>query len=181
MTPENQAKYAELSGILEINLLKIDQEVAVTAHRLQEAAELAVAAGNEERASRMARDIITAEAGQRLRGTPADSGKARSETQIERELILEPDVQAAREAHENAQASASLCRSLAENLKEKARLVGKACDMTIAGYITPSSYSPKRRELMRPSSLWKSSLTQVVASSSSCLSPTWWGGPLASA
>jgi hypothetical protein len=149
MSPENQKKYEELTSILAIDLLQIDHEVSVTPQKLQEAAELSIAVGEEERANKMARDIITAEAGQRLRSIPSEGGKPRSETAIERELILEVDVQGARDVHERSQAEAQKCRALAENLREKARLLGKACDMTIAGYITPSSYSPRRQGLMK--------------------------------
>jgi hypothetical protein len=142
----DQAKYADLSKVLMIDLLRIDREVAVTPQRIQEAAELAITVGDEERAAKFALDVITAEAGSRLRSIPMEGGKPRSEASIERELILEPDVQAARMEYENARSNAAKCRALSDNMREKSRLLGKACDMTIAGFISPASYARKPLE-----------------------------------
>lgn len=140
-------RYDELTQKLLISLLEIDKELMHGAQLVQQCAELSADANSQEQEAKLTLDIVTAEASARLR-IHEEGKKARSETQIQSELPLEEDVQAARMEYDTAKHLASICSSLVGSMREKARLIGKACDMTVAGYITPSSYQPRRTQLM---------------------------------
>ena len=138
-------KYDALKLRLTIDLLRIDQEIAQMPQLVQEAGELAAASNDEENASRLALDVIRTEAAARLREVESGS-KPRSETMIDSMLNGEEDVQAARVAYDAARLQSSRWNNLLSAMREKSRLLGKAADLTVAGYITPSSYAPGRRE-----------------------------------
>lgn len=143
-------KYDELRAKLVIDLTRVDQELVSQPLLLQESAELAAQMASEEHAARHAADIISAEAAQRLRddGT-SNGGKAPSEARISSEILLMEDVRAARDAYDAARLESARCNALYASMRERVRLLGKACDMTVAGFIVPNSYSPRRSTLMK--------------------------------
>lgn len=141
--PTLESRYAEITSSLRINILGIDQDLMAMPQLVQQAAELAADANADEHASKLAMDIIMAEASARLR-EPEEGQKARSETQIASQLILEPDVQAARQAYDESRLTSAKCSALLGSMRDKSRLLGKTCDLVVAGFITPSSYSPRR-------------------------------------
>ena len=140
-------KYDELRAKLQIDILRIGDELIAMPALVQETAELAAVIGAEEHGCRLALDIISAEAASRLR-EPEDGKKAKSETQIASELISQGDVQDARQAYDSAKLDAAQANALHNSMREKVRLLGKACDLVVAGFITPSSYSPRRADLI---------------------------------
>ncbi len=142
MNEANKKRYDDLSAQLPIDLLRIDQELMKMPQLVQETAELAVAVADEERATKMALEIISSEAQLRIR-TIEPGMKPKTEGQVAAELVLQEDVQAARNDADHAKLDASLCRSLHSSMTEKSRLLGKACDMTIAGFIVPNRYFRK--------------------------------------
>jgi hypothetical protein len=142
------ARYQVLSGKLAISLHEIDKELMSCPQLVQQCAELSADANSEELEARLALDITTARASDRLR-TPGEGKKVPSETQIAACLPLEDDVQQARSEFDATKHLSSVCSSLVGSMREKVRLIGKACDMTVAGYVTPSSYAPRRTQLMQ--------------------------------
>jgi hypothetical protein len=141
-------RYAELKAALPVDLERIDTELAQVAQPVQQCAELAADANNEEQATKMALDVITAETSAVLRN--AEEGKkALSEAAITSMLPMQEAVQIARVNFDDAKYWSSLCTALQNSMRTKASSVHKACDMTIAGWITPSSYSLRRAEMIK--------------------------------
>lgn len=141
-------RYEELNKKLEINILNIDRELMAASQDIQACAELAADANDEEHSAKLALDIMIAEVSDRLR-TPEEGKKAKSETQIASEILLDQTVQAARDEYNKMRHQAEICNALANSMRTKANLVRDTCSMVVAGYITPSSYSPKRVQLMK--------------------------------
>ena len=138
--------YEDLKNRLELNILEIDHELMSLPALVQEAAELSTMASADEHAARHALDVVTAEAASRLRAQ--DEGKkVRSETQIASEIALDEEVQIARKAYDDSRLDAARASALFNSMREKGRLIGKAADLIVAGFITPSSYSARRVEL----------------------------------
>ena len=140
---DREQDYERLKARLSIDLLRVSQEVSESPAVLQECVELAIAVECEELAARLALDVITAEAAARLR-EPEEGRKARSETQIASELAMLEDVQAARAAYDQSKLDSKRFNSLVASMRDKVRLVGKAADMTVAGFVAPSSYTGQR-------------------------------------
>ena len=136
-------RYEEIRARVDIDLLHIDSELVQLPGLIQEAAEGASAAAAEERAAKLALRIVTAEATLKLRSESPPGGKERSEARITSELILQPEVQAAQEALDLAEANTASWRSLVGSLSEKSSLLRKSCDMVIAGFVTPASYAAR--------------------------------------
>lgn len=146
MKPELEGKYEALCKRLQVDLLRIDQEIMNMPQLVQESAEFAALIQAEEHAAKHALDVVEAETAKAMRVTPVD-GKPPSEARIASELVLYRDVQDARQALDTAKYDSARAVALHYNMREKTRLLGKAADMTIAGFIVPSSYAPRRREL----------------------------------
>jgi hypothetical protein len=141
-------RYTDLSEHLKIDLSQIDQEIIQGAQNIQLCSELAAEASDEENMARLAYDMVVAKVSSQLR-EPEEGKKARSETQISSEILLYSEVIAAKEKHNQAKFQAELCSSLAGSMRMKANLVRDAASLTVAGYITPTSYAEKRVKLIR--------------------------------
>ena len=141
-------RYESLEKKLEIKLNDIDKELISAPQDLQACAELAADANDEEHTAKLALDVVSAEVAARLRES-VEGRKPRSESQIASEVPLAPEVQKARDEYNGTRHQAEVCRSLVESMRVKASLIRNVCDMTIAGYITPTSYRPERVRLMR--------------------------------
>lgn len=148
MTPEELQVYDRLRERLRIDYLRIDEEVASMSQLIQEAAELSVAASDAEAAAKATLEVVSAEAAARLRAV-GHGEKAKSDTQISRELPLEDDVQEAQLFLARARTDAALWKVLVGSMQDKSQILRKGCELIISGFITPSSYRPGRAELMR--------------------------------
>jgi len=135
--------YLALKAQLSVDLMDIDNELMKMPQLVQDAAELAAEASDDENVSHLAYDVMKAEAGMRLREEATDRI---TEAAIERQLPLDEGVQEARMAYENAVTYAKLCTALVNALRTKSSLLQKASDLIIAGYITPSAAYERRRE-----------------------------------
>jgi hypothetical protein len=136
------AAYYALRAKLAIDPDDLDNEIAQMPVLVQDAAELAVAAANEENACQLAYDVIKAETGHRLR---RDNEKI-TEAAIERAMPLYEEVQEARIAYNYAKTYTKLCDDLVRSLRTKVTMLQKHTEMIMQGYITPSSLYEKRRE-----------------------------------
>jgi hypothetical protein len=137
---EADVAYRELRDKLEINVLRIDQELVELPQLVQQAAELASVASSNEHVAKHALDVTVAEASAGLR-VPALGMKARSETQIASEIPLDDDVQRARSYYDNTREISSRYTSLHYSMREKSKLVMKVCEMINGGFLTPSSFA----------------------------------------
>lgn len=145
MNDDQKKRYDRLCASLELNLLRIDQELAHNQQIVQETGELTAELDREEGAAKHTLEVIGAEAARRMRVRDDKISEAR----IKAELPLEETVQEAQGSYLNTVYDAQLARSLHRAMVDKSRSIGKACDMVVSGFITPSSYAPRRRELAR--------------------------------
>jgi hypothetical protein len=128
--------------------MDLDRAFLVTVPILEEAGRLAAEANAIENAAKHTLDIIKAEAGVRIRSIPI-SGKDPSEARIVAQLPLELDVQEARSALDVAHYEAEVCQSLCKAFEAQARLLGKASDMALKGFVSPDHQYEKRRAEVR--------------------------------
>lgn len=133
--------YQALRVQLPIDWLDLDNEIMKMPVLVQEAAELAVAASNEESILQLGYDVAKAETGQRLR----QENERITEAAIERQLPLSDEVQQARLDYLHAKSYARLCEELVRSLRIKSQQLQKSCDMIVQGYMTPSAAYEKRR------------------------------------
>jgi hypothetical protein len=136
--------YNALCARLGLDLEDLDNELMKMPPLVQEAAELAAIAMNDENACHLALDIIKAEVGLQLR----QEQEKITEAAIERLLPLSVEVQEARSNYNHAKTYAGLCGDLVRSLRTKSSLLQKACEMTVAGFITPSAAYERRRAAM---------------------------------
>jgi hypothetical protein len=141
-------RYYQLRTYLGINLLDLDRAYMETPRIIQDAVELAAEAAANENSADHILDVLMSEASSRIRAVPV-AGKEPSEARIKSLLPLEQDVMDARTALEKARYEAQLCTGLFRSFESQARLLGKASDMVIAGYITPSAAINKQRDEIR--------------------------------
>lgn len=148
MTSEERKElYARLRERLYLDIAKLDEEVSMMPVLVQEAAELATAMENEEVAAKMALGVIRAEAAARLREIPLDGGKARPETRVESELILDEQVQLAQAELAAVQMETARCKALYNSMRDKRGMVSNACDMSISIWHTSASYTGSRTKV----------------------------------
>lgn len=134
--------YQALRAQLRIDMVDLGEELMKMPLLVQDAAELAVAAMDDENACQLALDVLRAEIGQGMR----EQHEKITEAAIERSLPLNEQVQEARSAYNHAKTYAKLCDDLVKALRTKSQLLQKASDMMMAGYITPAAAYERRRE-----------------------------------
>jgi DNA polymerase III delta prime subunit len=145
----NPAPLLHASTVPRPRFLEIDRAYMETGKILQQAGELAAEADAQESAAKHTLDIIKAEASERLRAIPV-GGKDPSEARIASLLPMEQDVQDAREAFDRSHYEAQVCETLYKSLADQSRLLTKASDMIMGGYISPSAaYEDRRNEIRR--------------------------------
>jgi len=148
LTPPIMERYYQLRTFLGIDTLDLDRAYQETPRILQDAGELSADADANEAAMRHTYDVIKAEASHRIR-TVMVAGKEPSEARIDKLLPLEQDVQDARVALDTAHRMAQVCNSLYRSMESQARMLPKASDMVMGGYITPSAAYDQRRKDIR--------------------------------
>jgi hypothetical protein len=134
--------YQALRAQLPIDWLSLDDELMKMPQLVQEAAEMAMRAGNAVGGAELAYDVIKAEIGQAMRA----ENERITEAAIERNLPLYNDVQEARMELIHAKTYAKLCEDLVRNLRIKSTTLQKSSDLIISGYITPSAAVQQRRD-----------------------------------
>jgi hypothetical protein len=147
--------YEELRRRLRIDYLRLDEELVEMPQLLQDASENATQLSNEFARADMALDIIRAETTMKLRSELTENGRAPSEARIASQIDLEPTVQEARALVNELKMQVRLATDLFNNLHTKSRLLGKAADMLLNGYVAPNKalsmdYRESRRQLKRP-------------------------------
>jgi len=145
--PNYPDPYLSLRAQLGIDLLALDDELMKMPQLVQDAAELAAEANDDANAAALAYEVCKAEAGLRIRESAPHSERV-TEASIERQLPLDPEVQDARVAADQAKTYAGLVHALVQSLRTKSTLLQKASELVIAGYITPNAAYQRRREEM---------------------------------
>lgn len=137
-------RYYELREHLGFDLTDLDHAFMVTPRILEEAGELVAQADKVENVAKHVWEIVKAEAGERLRANGITT-----EARIASMLAAEDDVQDARRAYDLAVFEAKVCASLHRALDTQSRLLMKAADMIVAGYLSPTAINAQRRAEIR--------------------------------
>lgn len=139
-------EYNRLRFYLGIDLMDLEQAFMTTPRILQDAGELAAAADAVENLTKHALEVTRAETADRLRqSASASSGRELSEARINSLLPLHEEVREAVRAYDDAIRQAQICQALYKSLEVQSRLLTKAADMLISGFITPTSIHDARR------------------------------------
>lgn len=143
-------RFYALRENLEVDITDLDRAYMITPRNIEEAGELSAKADHAENICRHTYEIIKCEAALRLRQHLV-AGKEPSEARIEKLLPLEPEVQEARNALDLAKHTAQVCGVLFKTFEIQSRLLGKAADMRVSSYLSPSAHygGPVRREELR--------------------------------
>jgi hypothetical protein len=134
-------KYYKLRRHLGVDLIELDHAFMVTPTILQDVGELAAEANRDEAVAKHNLDIAKGEAAERLRATRVGISEARLSTMVP----LDDDVKSARQAVELAMFESSICTALYKSFEAQWRMVNKAADMIIAGYVNPEQAHMQRR------------------------------------
>jgi len=137
-------RYKKLSQYVGLNLLDLEHCFQVTPNAIQEAGELVAAADMIRDQAKNAVLVAMAEAGERMRLVLV-GGKEPSQVKIDSMMPLDPEVQAAKQVVSTSTYEADLCAALFRALETQARLLGKAADMVVSGYLTPTALNDQRR------------------------------------
>lgn len=131
MNPEDLKRH------LQIDYLRIDEEISRMPVYFHEASELAAEASNELlEAEEMIRAVLSQTAA-RLRTETDDNGKAYTDTRISTMLEAQDEVREARALIVELKLKARKAAILADSLEKKARLLPKAADLVLSAYLTP--------------------------------------------
>jgi hypothetical protein len=148
----NKATYDRLRGRLQVEPHNIDRDVIELPSQLLEAITCEVEAMNVRDVAKNVLEFVRAQEMTRLRDVLViDENQKplkRTEGQFKELCELEDAVQQAVADLETAKYVYELWRGLTESLREKSNSLKRLNELTIAGYITPSSLHEQRREAM---------------------------------
>jgi hypothetical protein len=145
-------KYRWLRFKLNIDFLRIDDELAEIGMLIQEAGERACSAIEARDAAKDELERVKAKVADDLRKpiiTPDSKPEYRSEARITSELPLDDRVLQAQIILGRAKFDASLWEKLTSNLITKSSSIRAAADLVQAGFLTPSFVLDKRRRELR--------------------------------
>ena len=142
-------KYAWFRVKTQIDLMEIDEEVSQMPTLLQDAGELTCSAIEARDSSKELLSQVRSEIAAELRATKTESGKPKSETQIESEIELSSKFKEQQDLLSQARQDAGLWINLMEALRTKAAQLRTAADLISSGYITRDYISNKRRDEIR--------------------------------
>lgn len=145
--------YQRLKSKLVFDPLEIDQELIELPMIIMDAAEETAERLSARDRAKNALDLASAEASDELRRTDIldakGNPKIRSEAQILTEVPLNKNVQGCLIELENAKYDLALWHSLIDALKAKRDAMKVYADLTISGYLSPSSALNNRRADIR--------------------------------
>jgi hypothetical protein len=141
-------RYQRLSKYVGLDLLDLERCFMVTPNALQEAGELVAAADQVKNETRDVLAVAVAAAADRQRQVLI-GGKEPSQARIDSLIPLDRDVMIAKKALSDATYEADLCQVLFRSLEVQSRLLGKAADMVVAGYLSPTVLQDQARAGLR--------------------------------
>ena len=142
-------EYVWIKQKLRIDLLEISDEIIELPGLIQKAGEYTSAAIEIREAAENELKYTIAERSEFLRTNATPKGTKRSETQIQSEVGLFPEVKAKQEALGEARLNASLWQIITESLRRKDSGIRVAADLINSGYLAKDSIVAKRRSEIR--------------------------------
>ncbi len=139
--------YNRLRAALQIDLLRLGEEIVEFPMQLQEAGELCAGAVAASIRAENALKEITAKAADGLRGMLVND-KAPSEASINSRLPRHKAVMAAKAEQEAAMLDQALWVALVSSMRAKQSALKQASEMTVAGYLAPNAaYNTRKKEM----------------------------------
>lgn len=142
-------KYLWLKGKTQIDMLDLDNELMEIPVLLQEASENVAIAIEIRETSKNDLDIQAARCADKIRKTPLESGKAPSETAVDKIVPLEEAYQQKLSLLSSARLDAGLWQSITEALRTKSSALRTIADLVSAGWLTTDHVIKNRRRDMR--------------------------------
>jgi hypothetical protein len=132
--------------------LHLDTEFEQIAVFMQEVTEQAATSAALEKSAKVALIEVTARAASELREQVLPSGKARSESQINSEVVLSPEVQAAQDTMAGISFDNDLWQGLVSSFRSKGSAMKSAAELVTVGYVTRDHLDNARRQEIRQAS-----------------------------
>jgi len=142
-------EYIWLKRRVGLDIPSIDDEVMEIPSLIQQAGELTSTAIEIRELAKEDYERAKAHAAETLRNTSDPKGKQRSETAIQSQLILSPEVEQRGKELSASRLDAALWQSLTEALRSKNSAIRVVADLLNSGYLTSSSITEKRRRDIR--------------------------------
>lgn len=140
-------RYEHLRRQLAVDPLRLTEELVELPPLQQEAGEHAADATRDRDECKDAVEVAKAIAAADLRAYDAEHNlKQRSETQIDKEIMLDSNVIEALTSLREAEHAMALWRSVSDGVRTKTTSIRTIADLVQAGYTTPSSLYDKRRD-----------------------------------
>lgn len=150
MEPKFEAqRYNWFKAKTTIDLMDIDEEVSMMPTLLQDAGETVCLAIETRDSAKELLSQVRSEVASELRATKTESGKPKSETQIESEIETSQKFKDQQELLATARLDAGLWINLMEALRTKAAQLRTSADLIQSGYITRDYIQNKRRQDIR--------------------------------
>lgn len=146
MKKSEQSQFDGYRARLEIDGLRIDDELCRHPMLVQDAAEGAARFMQIRDEAKIELDRAKARAARRLRDECDNDGKRLPQAQIEHEIVLDEDVQDAQGALSDAQLDYDLWKGLVDAARTKSTNMKTFGELTVAGYLAPSTIYDKRKE-----------------------------------
>lgn len=141
----NERAYKHLKSELQIDQLRLDQDLIEHPARLMTVTEYAADALQLRDTAKHTLDITDADAAQRIRNSAEDKI---SEAKIAALLPLDEHVQNARQSLDEANHDVGLWQGLVRAYQEKGSAMKRIAELTIAGFLAPNAaYSARKEEL----------------------------------
>lgn len=148
----NPESYLYYKSKLPTDTLHLDTEFEQVAVFMQEVTESAAEAALIEKTCKVALTETMAEIARKLREEPLGNGKTRSESSINSELVIYPEVQAAQTAVLNAGYDNDLWQGLVSSFRSKGSAMKSAAELFVVGYVTRDHLDNARRSEVREAS-----------------------------
>jgi hypothetical protein len=143
-------RYVVLKRFVNLDLMRLDEELSEISVLLHEAGELTVMANDTRDSKKLNLARIESQVGFQLRRQiEAEEGKPPAETRIARMLPDEPSIVDAQSELSQAELDANLWRNLQDALRTKSLSIRAATDLISAGYLSADQITSKRHREMR--------------------------------
>jgi hypothetical protein len=145
----NGERYIWLKRQLPIRLLDLDDEVSRIAILVQDIGENAAVADELLEKAKVQMKVAYATAADRLRKTPLEGGKFRSEAMIASELDIQAEVAQAAKDLSECRFDSDLWARLVESIRTKSASLRSGAELIVSQYVTRDSLLLKARREIR--------------------------------
>lgn len=141
----NEARYAQLKRRIEIDMMRLDEELIGMPVLVEEISEMTAKALLTRSAAENRLKVVIAEAADEIR---KEGEKKPAEKQIESEVLLDAQVQDSTLELDEAKYEYAMWQGLMDAARTKSSALKTVSELIISGYITPDTiYAQRRREL----------------------------------